>query len=145
MNEIADRESYDAFIADDEGALERRLFRSMCVAVVVAVLNSLLFWRWRVTTGLMLGGALSLFNHHWLRSSISAAFGVQKISGVRPRLKASRFVLRYLIVIGVIYLANTLNVISLPATIAGMCSFVVALFVEAFIQLYFAIAYREET
>jgi hypothetical protein len=145
MNEIADRESYDAFIADDEGGLERRLFRSMCVAVVVAVLSSLLFWRWRVTTGLLLGGALSLFNHHWLRSSISAAFGVQKTSGVRPRLKASRFVLRYLIVVGVIYLANLLNVISLPATIAGMCSFVVALFVEAFIQLYFAIAYREET
>ena len=144
MNEIADRENYDAFIADDEGALERRLFRSMCVAVVAAVLSSLVFWPWRVTSGLMLGGALSLFNHHWLRSSISAAFGVHKTAGVRPRLKASRFVLRYLIVVAVVYVANLLNVISIPATIAGMCSFVVALFVEAFVQLYFAIVYREE-
>jgi hypothetical protein len=33
----------------------------------------------------------------------------------------------------------------LPATIAGMCSFVAALFVEAFRQFYFVIIGREES
>ena len=34
---------------------------------------------------------------------------------------------------------------TLPATIAGMCSFMAALFVEAFRQCYFAIIRREES
>jgi len=34
-------------------------------------------------------------------------------------------------------------VVSLPATIVGLCSFVVALFAEAFRQSYFSIVNRE--
>ncbi len=59
--------------ADGE-ALERRLFRGMWVSIVLAALVSVPLFPWRVTTGLLLGGALSLFNHHWLRTALAAAF-----------------------------------------------------------------------
>ena len=129
--------------ADDE-ALERRLTRSMCVVVALAVCVSALIAPWRVTAGLTLGGLLSLVNHQWLRSSIAAAFGGD-LSAKRPRLKVARYVLRYLVVGLVVFFAARLDLISVPAALAGLCSFVAALFVEAGRQFYIAIVHREET
>jgi hypothetical protein len=37
-----------------------------------------------------------------------------------------------------------LDLISLAATLAGMCAFAAAIMIEAFVQLYFAIVHREE-
>jgi hypothetical protein len=125
---------------DDPAAMERRIFYGMGVAVAVAVLMSLLFWPWRVTTGLLLGGLLSLLNHHWLRTSIAAALG--NGSGV-PRLRIARFVLRYFVVTSVIIAAYMLDAVSLVATLAGLCSFVVAALLEAFMQIFFIIVHRE--
>ena len=45
----------------------------------------------------------------------------------------------------VVFVAYKLDIVSLAAIIAGLCSFVVALFVEAFREFYFAIIQREET
>ncbi len=129
--------------ADDE-ALERRLTRSMCAAVALAVCVGAAFAPWRVTTGLALGGLLSLVNHRWLRSSIAAAFGGD-LSAKRPRLKVARYVLRYFVVGIVVFAAARLDLISVPAAIAGLCSFVAALFAEAGRQFYIAIVHREET
>lgn len=127
----------------DPAALERRLFRSTCVVAALAVLVSLPLAPWRVTTGLLLGGALALLNHHWLRTSMAAAFGATP-QGARPRLGVARFVLRYLVVAAAIASAVLLDLISLPATLVGMCAFVPAALAEGFVQLYFAIFRREE-
>lgn len=130
--------------ADGSGEVDTRIFRSMLIAVALAVLAGALFLPWRATAGLLLGGSLSLLNYYWLRTSISAAFNIES-AGQRPKLKASGYVLRYFVLFTLVAIAYKLNVISLPATIAGMCSFVVALFVEAFRQGYFAIIRREES
>jgi hypothetical protein len=130
--------------ADKPGALEARVMRSMAITVAVAVIGGALFMPWRVATGLLLGGALSLLNHHWLRHSIAAALNVEVV-GQRPQLKAAGYILRYFFVFAIVAVAYQLNIVSLPATIAGLCSFVAALFVEAFRQSYFAIIHREES
>lgn len=127
-----------------DNGLERRIFRTMAFATAFAVVASLPFGYWRVTTGLLVGGVLSLLNHHWLSSSTAAAFSVV-LQGTRPRLKIAQYVLRYFVIGTVVYFAYKLNIVSLAATIAGLCSFVVALFVEALRELYFAIIHREET
>ena len=128
--------------ADDE-ALERRIFRAMCAAVALAVVAGAVLAPWRVATGLLLGGALSLVNHSWLRGSIAAAFGGAN-AGRRPRLSVSRYVLRYFFVALSVYAAASLDLISVPAALAGLCSFVAALFAEAARQFYFAIVTRED-
>ena len=136
---------YQARAADaDDEALERRLTRSMCAAVALAVLLSAIFAPWRVTAGLALGGALSLVNHRWLRTSIAAAFGGVS-STRRPRLRAARYVLRYFVVGLIVFAAAQFDLISVPAALAGLCSFVAALFAEAARQFYIAIVHREET
>jgi hypothetical protein len=139
---IADHQARAA--TADDAALERRLTRSMCAAAALAVLISAFVAPWRVTTGLALGGALSLVNHRWLSASIAAAFGGD-LTGKRPRLKIARYVLRYFVVGLTVFAAARLELISVPAAVAGLCSFVPAVFVEAARQFYIAIVHREET
>jgi hypothetical protein len=125
------------------GGVESRIFRSMAFAVTAAVVISLPFGHWRVTAGLLLGGLLSLLNHHWLSSSSTAAFNVIA-HGKKPQLKLTKYILRYLVITTVVFLTYKFNIVSLNATIAGLSSFVVAIFVEAFREFYFAIIHREE-
>jgi hypothetical protein len=144
MSEITGSVGRSAPTVDDGAALERRLWRGMFATVAVSVLISLPLAPWRVTTGLLLGGALSFLNHHWLRSSLRAVFGGAAVAGRRPRLSAARYVLRYFLVAFIVALAYTLDLVSIAATLAGLCSFAAAVMAEAFIQVYFAIRYREE-
>jgi hypothetical protein len=57
----------------------------------------------------------------------------------------SRYIIRYFVVAGAAVAAYELRLVSLPALLVGLCSFVPALFVEAFRQFYFAIIRREES
>lgn len=127
-----------------ENSIEARVFRTMAAAVALAVIISLPFAPWRVTVGLLTGGLLSLVNHHWLRTSIAAAFNLALGQGTKPRVNLARYILRYFLVAAIVVAAYKLNIVSLPATVAGLCSFVVALFVEALREIYFVLIHREE-
>lgn len=125
-----------------EGAALDRIFRVMTMVVVLVAAASILLAPWKIGAGLLLGGLLSLLNYHWLRTSIAAGFS--KAVASRPRLRLSRYILRYIVVAAVVFVAYKLNLVSLVATIAGLCTFVIALFVEALRESYFAIISREE-
>jgi hypothetical protein len=143
MSHIVHSMSPEGLAGEDHGALEIRLFRVMIASVALTVIASTMLLPWRVTTGLMLGGLLSLLNFHWLQSSVAAVFSVG--AGERPRVRVLRYVIRYFVVGATGYAAHKLGLVSLPAMFAGLCSFVPALFVEAFRQFYFAIIRREES
>src|SRR5918912_1049554 len=115
MNEIANTAGGSALKLADPVAMERRLFRMMIVTVAVTVLVSAPLAPWRVTTGLLLGGVLSLFNHHWLKSSLSLVFSTAQ-SGRRVKINAARYVLRYFVIAAVVASAYTLNTVSIVAT-----------------------------
>ena len=141
MNEIANSVPGELTRPDD---VESRIYRAMIVSVAIAVIVSAIVAPWRVTSGLLLGGLLSLLNHRWLSGSVAALLDMQK-PGVTPRLKIWKHGLRYLVIAVAVFAGYQLNLISLAATIAGLCSFVPALFVEAGRQFYFAIIRREES
>ena len=142
MNRIDDKE-VPGLISRYGDATNRRIFRSMILAIILAVGASLLFAPWRVSIGLLLGGLLSLVNHYWLITSTTAAFSVL-VNGEKPRLSLIQYVLRYAVIGSVMLLSYKLRIASMPALIVGLCSFVFALFVEAFREFYFAIIHREE-
>ena len=123
--------------------LESRFFRTMVVATALTVAIAAFIAPWRVTTGLLLGGLLALFSHSWLKSSAAAAIRLSAAGG-EPQWKVAQFVLRYVVIAAAIFAAYTLDLVSLPAVLAGMSSFVVAMFVEAARGFYFAITKREE-
>jgi hypothetical protein len=123
--------------------LETRVFRTMVVATALTVAVAAFIAPWRVTTGLLLGGLLALFSHSWLKNSAAAVIKLSAEGGW-PQWKLAQFVLRYVVIAAAIFAAYTLDLVSLPAVLAGMSSFVVAMFVEAIREFYFAIIKREE-
>ena len=129
--------------AEEATAMERRLFQVMCWTVALAVLVSIVVAPWRVTTGLALGGALALLNHHWLRTSVRAAFTIAATSGGRPHFGVARFILRYFVVAAAVIAAYTFDLVSIVATLAGLSAFVVAALVEGFIQTILTFRQRE--
>ena len=144
MTRIPDSVSTDQFSGGSNTAIETRVFFAMVVTVGLAVMAGAMLAPWRFTVGLLLGGFLSLLSYHWLRTSVAAVFNVDIAAG-RPQAKASRYILRYFVIGVISFAAYKLRLVSLPATIAGLCAFVPALFVEAGRQFYFAIIHREES
>jgi hypothetical protein len=123
--------------------LESRVFRTMAIASALSVSVAAFIAPWRVTTGLLLGGVLALFSHRWLKNSAAAAIQLSATGG-QPQWRLAQFVLRYIVVAAAVFAAYTLDLVSLPWVLVGMSSFVVAIFVEAFREYYFAITKREE-
>ena len=114
----------------------------MTATTVLAAGVSLFLVNEKVAAGLLVGGLLSLLNLHWMHNSIAAAFSKAQ-EGFRPKIRIAQYILRYLIIAAVVVTGYKLNLISLPATIIGLSSFVVALFVEALRESYFIITHRE--
>ena len=141
MKEITESLGGGAFPPSDEG-LEERIFRVMAVSVAVAASIAVPLAPWRITTGLLLGGLLSLLNYRWMRMSIVALIEGHATRKGAVR-KMARYIVRYFLITGVAIAAYKLNAVSVPATIIGLCSFVIALFAEAFRQVYFTIVGRE--
>ena len=144
MTEIADSMRGEGLPGAGENAIESRIFRLMIVTIALAVMVATVLAPWRVTLGLMLGGGLSLVNYHWLRTSIAAVFSID-LARQRPRFRAWRYLLRYFLIGLTVFIANKLKIVTLPATIAGLCAFVPALMIEAFRQFYFAFILRKES
>ncbi len=115
----------------------------MAIATGLSVAVSAAVGPWRVTMGLLVGGLLALFNHRWLKNSAAAAIQLSTTDGA-AQFRIAQFLLRYLVIAAVIFAAVTLDLVNLPAVLAGLCSFVIAMLVEAFREFYFAIIEREE-
>ena len=143
MNEIANSLEKSLSGAAGDHRFEARCFRVMIASVVLAASVSTLLAPWRVTTGLLLGGLLSLLNYRWLRASIAALVGA-RVAGRNAVGKISLYLFRYFVLAAAVIIAYKLNAVSLPATVAGLCSFVVAIFSEALRQIYLVIIHREE-
>jgi ATP synthase I subunit len=123
--------------------INTRVFRTMAVATMLAVGVSAFIAPWRVTSGLLVGGLLALFSHSWLKNSAAAAIRLSATGGA-PQLRLAQFVLRYVVIAAVVFSVYTLELVSLPAVFIGLSTFVVAMFVEAAREFYFAIKEREE-
>ena len=124
--------------------LHKRIFRTMLLTTILATVVSVFITQWRVSVGLLLGGILALVSHHWLKSSARVAINLS-IGSPEPRWSLLQFLLRYLVIGFVVFLARQFGLVSVSAVIIGLSTFVVALFVEALREFYFAIIRREET
>ena len=134
----------EAFADGNDGALERRILLVMSVSVGAAAIVSLLLAPWRVTTGLLLGGGLAILNYRWLHSSVAAIIELNVTSG-KVNARSLRYLLRYFVVGFVVFGAYQLQLVSLAATLGGLCAFVPAVMFEALRQFYFVIIDREES
>ena len=115
----------------------------MAVTTAIAVTLSAFLGPWRVTVGLLVGGLLALFSHSWLKNSAAAAIRLSATGGA-SEWRIAQFLLRYVVIAAVVFAGYTLDLMSLPAVLIGLSTFVVAILVEALREFYFAIKQREE-
>jgi hypothetical protein len=122
----------------DSAAVERRIWRNIFVVIALAVVAAAILADLRFMLGLVLGGGLALLNYKWLHSSLKAilAVGSQKT----PPGTTLKFVVRWLVVASVAWLANKTGYFDAVAILAGLFSPAVAVMMEAAYTTYKTIA-----
>lgn len=122
----------------DDSAMERRFQRNTYLVIVVALIAGWLWSGWRMALGVMLGGALSLFNKRWLQVSVRAMLSkavVLQNSRVPP-FTASKFILRYFVIAIVIGAAVWTGEFHPLGIGIGFAAFAGGVMIEAVYQLY---------
>ena len=120
-----------------------RILWIMAIVLVVAIIGSLIFATWRVTTGLILGGILSFVNYYWLKFALKSVFE-KAIEGAKPKFLVGKYILRYFAVGAVVVLVFLTKVISVVAVICGLLTFAAAILIESFILVIIHISKRKE-
>jgi hypothetical protein len=117
---------------------ERRFRRNTYLVVALSFTSGLVLAGWRMALGVALGGALSIFNERWLRSSVSAILGTAAEARNKrvPRWTATKFILRYFVIAMIAGLAVWSGYFDLLGVGIGLASFVGAVMIEAGYQLY---------
>lgn len=125
-------------IIEEDSSVEKRLWRLMLAALSVEITVSLFWLDWRLTGGILVGGSLAVFNFYLLQTSVRGLWQNQSNSF------AFKFILRYFVIGLVVFGFYYLKIVSLFGILIGISSFVVALMLEAGIQLYFVITKNED-
>ncbi len=115
---------------------ERRFRRNTYLVIALLFITGLIWSDWRMALGILLGGALSIFNERWLRASASAILGTAARTQRVPRWTAAKFILRYFVLALVAGVAVWSGFFDLLGIGIGLASFVGAVMVEAGYQLY---------
>lgn len=99
-------------------------------AVLGTVFESLYFG-----IGIFFGGILSFVNYYWLKHSLKSIFSVAE-SGIKPKLFAGSYILRYLIFALVLALIYLSKIVSITAVILGLSSFAIAVMLEGLLRIF---------
>src|SRR5262245_49867177 len=112
MNETGNNGGPGPLITSEDAELQTRMLRIMAASVLIAAAIAVVVGPWRIATGVVLGGALSLLNFHWLRSSIAALID-SNAHGVPVRASAGRYLLRYFVIAAACWFCYELKLVSL--------------------------------
>lgn len=125
----------------DDEAIERRFQRNTWFVLSVALIASLVWGSMRLTLGIALGGAMSLFNQRWLEGSVRGILSKAVVlqNGRVPPWTASKLILRYFILALVLGLAVWTGAFHPLGIAIGFASFVGGVMMEAGYQMYLAL------
>lgn len=116
-----------------------RIERSVLAMAILGGVGALVLCTWRESVGIILGGAATWLNFHWLRTSVT---GLTDRLVANPEaqgstaLLAARFLLRYAVFGAVVYATLKGSVASVLGVFAGLLLIVPALLIEAGYELY---------
>lgn len=117
---------------------ERRLGRVILILTPVGA--GVAAWRWDGGTALAfaVGGALAYVNYRWIVAVVDAL--VRGAQGGRVPRRAYLKVLAPLVLLGVgLYVIFSRSLLSVPGLVGGILLLVVAVMVEAAVQVYLAV------
>jgi hypothetical protein len=114
---------------------ERRLRLITLILIVLGAAIAFAVFDLKMALGIALGGALSLFNERWLRSSTKAMIELASATGNPSVATTSKFIFRFVVIAFVIAAAMKSGYFNLLGIGIGFVAFVAAAMVEAVYQL----------
>ena len=125
-------------VIEETSSVEKRLWRLMLASLLIEIVVCLLFFNWQLAAGVAVGGSLAVINFRMLQSSVRGIFRSDS------NTLAIKFFLRYVIIGLVVLFFYYFKAVSIFGILLGISSFVIALMIEALLQLYFVITKNEE-
>lgn len=137
---MTERDGYE-----DETGLRWRLQRNTYIFITLALIVAFVWSGRRMALGILLGGALSLFNTRWLEGSLRAMLShvVAQQTGRVPPYTASKFILRYFVIALVIGVAVWTGKFHPLGIGIGFAAFVGGVIIETGYQLYLVFKSKE--
>ena len=152
MGEDDDRETEDRVSApsNEDGAdrltdpatVERRVLRNIFAIIALAIVAAALLADLSFMLGLLLGGALALFNYKWLHASLKAALDTG--TGKAAPATVMKFIFRWIIIGAAAYVASLTGYFNPVAILAGLLAPALAVMIEAGYVTYKTIARNGE-
>jgi hypothetical protein len=124
-----------------EALLDRalpRIRRFMLALVAIGLLVCLVFFRWQVTAGFVIGAAITYFNQRWLERAIEA-MGERITTGQsreRGGIIVLRAVLRYILIAAGAYVIFNISLAALYGFLGGVCLTIAAVACEVAVELF---------
>jgi hypothetical protein len=133
--------------AEGNSGIERRFQRNTLIVIIFSFAAGLFWSGWRMALGVLLGGALCLFNNRWLGGSVRAILSESVVLQNRrvPPFTASKFILRYLIIAIVVGAAVWSGHFHPLGIGIGFAAFAGGVMIEAVYQLYLYFKSRQTT
>lgn len=127
-------------VAPDAVEMERRLQRFTLILIVIGAVVASVSGGLKMALGLVLGGALSLFNAHWLSVSTKAIIEYASATGNPTVPRAAKFLLRLLAIAAILALAVWSGYFDFLGVGIGLGLFVGAAMIEA---VYQSVTYKD--
>lgn len=137
MNESGDREevthsdeppdSGQSFT--DPARVERRVWRNIFAVIAVGVLLAAFFADSKFTLGLILGGALAVFNYKWMHASLREV--LESADRKAAPGAVMKFILRWFVIGVIAYMAHGTGYFDPVAILVGLFSPAIAVIIEA--------------
>lgn len=121
-------------------AAERRIeWLTLLLGAAAAVAGGVR-WGWKFAAGLAVGAALAWLNYRWLKQGIDALARLASAQGEAetPRIPRSvyvKFLGRFALLIGVLYVILSRSLLPAAAVLAGLFALVAAVLIELVTQL----------
>ena len=120
--------------------VERRVWRNIFVVIFLAIIAAAFLADLRFMLGIALGGGLALLNYKWLHSSLRAILAAS--SAKTPPGTAMKFIIRWLVVASLAWVANQTGYFDPVGILAGLFAPAVAMMIEAAYVTYRTIAHN---
>jgi nitrate reductase NapE component len=112
----------------------RGIIIGMLSVIAICVVGGFAIMGRAFGAGVLIGGVLAIINYFWLERSTRALFDQSAVSS--PMLLAAKYILRYAVLGGVLWLIYAVGVVPIGAVILGLSAFAIAVVLQGLKNIF---------
>ena len=113
----------------------RGILAKMAVVIAIGAVAGFALFSAKAGLGVLVGGVFGFANYFWQKHSLKAIFD-RAIEGKKTRFLAARYILRYVVIGGVLAMVYLTASVSIYAVIFGLASFAIAVTIEGIASMF---------